>query len=145
MAVTRTILNNGSRNLILHVHLKSDGYEGELDKHVLADPELYDGVFTPNIILPNMKLTLMQVWYSFNWFDGLISFDDTSPVPCWSLPRDSENHVDFRYFGGLAHRYIDPQTSKGTARTGKLLLSTNGFAPLGSEGTLVLEIKKSLK
>ena len=145
MAVTRTLLNNGSKTMLLHVYLESKGFEGELDKFVLADPELYDSVFTPRIIQPNMKLTLLQVWYSFNWFDGLISFDDVSPVPCWSLPRDASNYADFRYFGGLAHRLPEPQTSTSTDRTGKILLSTNGFAPLGSIGTMVLEIKKSLK
>jgi len=145
MAVTRTVLNNGSRNLLLHVYLESNGSEGELNNFVLADPEFYDGVITPDIIKPGMKLTLMQVWYSFNWFDGLISFDVNAPVPCWALPRDQENHVDFRYFGGLANRLIDPQTSKGTDRTGKILLSTSGFAPDGSIGTMVLEIKKSLE
>ena len=144
MSVTRTILNNGSRNLLLHVYLESEGFQGELDKYVLADPELYDTIFTNKIILPNMKLTLTQVWYSFNWFDGLLSFDAVNPVPCWLLPRDASNYADFRYFGGLANRYIDPQTVKGTDRTGKILLSTSGFAPLGSTGTMVMEIKKSL-
>lgn len=142
--VTRTILNNGSKTLLLHVYLESNGSDGELDKYVLADPELYDSVFTNRIIQRNMKLTLTQVWYSFNWFDGLISFDQLNPVPCWLLPRDASNYADFRYFGGLAHRVVDPQTNQVNDRTGKLLLSTSGFAPLGSTGTMVLEIRKSL-
>ena len=45
MAVTRTILNNGSKTMLLHVYLESKGFEGELDKFVLADPELYDSVY----------------------------------------------------------------------------------------------------
>jgi hypothetical protein len=150
MAVTRTLLNNGPSKFLLHVYLESEGYEGELDRFVLADPTVYDKIFTDRILQPTMKLTLMQVWYSFNWFDGLISFDDTNPVPCWLLPRDAANYADFRYFGGLSHRLPDPQTSQGanqnlvgTDRTGKILLSTSGYAPLGSVGTIVLEVKKS--
>ena len=65
MAVTRTLLNNGSKSFLLHVYLKNEGTDGELQNFVLADPELYDSVFTDKIIQPNMKLTLTQVWYSF--------------------------------------------------------------------------------
>ena len=144
MAVTRTLLNNGSRTFLLHVYLQNEGYEGELTNYVLADPELYHSVFTHKIIQPNMKLTVTQVWYSFNWFDGMLSFDDLNPVPCWLLPRDASNYADFRYFGGLAHRVVDPKTGKVNDRTGKLLLSTSGYAPAGSSGTMVIEVRKSL-
>lgn len=143
MAVVSTILNNGTKNLLLHVYLNSDGSEGELKNFVLADSELYDGIFSSRgIVRPDMKLKIMQVWYNFSWFDGFLSFDDTSPVPGWQLPRDAHNYLDFRYFGGLSHRLVDPQTSKSTDRTGKLLFSTNGYAVVGSTGTMVLEIKK---
>lgn len=142
--VTRTILNNGSKTLLLHVYLESNGSDGELSNYVIADPELYDSVFTDKIIQPNMKLTLTQAWYSFNWFDSVISFDDLNPVPCWLFPQASHNYIDFRYFGGLANRLINPDTATSTDRTGKILLSTNGFAPAGSVGTMVLEIRKSL-
>ncbi len=144
MAVTRTLLNNGPRSFLLHTYLQSDGFEGELSNFVIADPTVYDSVLTDKVIQPNMKLTLMQVWYSFNWFDGLISFDQLNPVPCWMLPRDASNYFDFRYFGGLANRLVDPQTAQVNERTGKILLSTSGYAPIGSTGTMVIEVRKSL-
>lgn len=143
MAVTRTVLNNGPKNLMLHVYLESDGSEGELQNFVLVDPTVYDTVITPDILAPNMKLTIQQVWYSASWFDTFLSFDGAAPKPYWVLPRDSEHYYDFRYFGGFADRLVDPQTIKSTDRTGKLLLSTIGYAPAGSIGSMVLEIKKS--
>ena len=144
MAVIRTLLNNGSKTCLLHVYMESEGHEGELKNYVLADPELFDSVFTKQILQPNMKLTISQVWHSFTGFDALLSFDALTPYPSWVLTPDSQNYVDFRYFGGLAHRVVDPQTNKVNDRTGKLLLSTDGFAPVGSMGTLVIEIRKSL-
>lgn len=143
--VTRTILANGSKTLLLHVFIESDGYEGELTNYVLADPELYDSVFTDRIIRPDMKLKISQLWYSFNWFDATISFDELNPVPCWVLPRDSSNYLDFRHFGGLSNKLIDPQTTQSTERTGKILLSTNDFAPEKSKGTIILEIRKNVE
>ncbi len=143
--VQRTILQNGSKSLLLHVYIESDGYEGELTNYVIADPELYDSVFTDKIIRPDMKLKISQIWYSFNWFDATISFDELNPVPCWVLPRDASNHIDFRHFGGMANKLVDPQTSASTERTGKILLSTNDFAPEKSKGSIILEIRKSVE
>lgn len=143
MPVTRTLLHNGSKTFLLHAYLESDGATGELDKHVLADATVYDSLFTDYPLRPNMKLTVTQVWYSLSRFDAIISFDNTNPVPCWVLPRDSHNYVDFRHFGGLADRLVEPDTFSSTNRTGKILLSTKDFAPANSVGTMVLEVRKS--
>lgn len=143
--ITRTLLVNGARSMLLHVYLESDGVTGELKNYVLVDPTVYDGVFTDKIIRPDMKLTVTQIWHSLGWFDALLSFDDLVPAPSWVCTRDSCNHIDFRHFGGIAQRYVDPDTAKATDRTGKILLSTNGFAPAGSMGTLIIEIRKSVQ
>ena len=142
--IIRTALVNGSKNLLLHVYLESDGVEGELTNHVLLDPEFYDPPFTQRPIQPKMKLVVSQVWWNFAWFDALLAFDGVVPSPSWVLPRDQGPHVDFRHFGGIADRLVDPNTAVSTDRTGKLLLSTSGFAEAGSIGTMVIEIKKNL-
>ena len=143
--ILKTALLNGSKFLALHVYLESDGNEGELTNYVLVDPivdypELYSGVLTYKDIKPIVS----QVWYSFSWFDALLSFDDLIPAPSWNLTRDTSNYVDFRYFGGISDRYVDPKTKLGSDRTGKVLITTNGFAPLGSIGTMVIELRKNL-
>ena len=137
--VTKTAIQNSLKSLILHIYLESDGNEGELTNYVLIDPNL-------DFAEPNTKglnLTLAQAWFSFSWFDALLSFDSLVPLPAWELARDANNYMDFRYFGGISNRYIDPQNIYGSDKTGKILISTKDFAPLGSNGTLVLEFRKT--
>lgn len=141
--VTRTVLSNGSKRTVLHVYLESDGVEGELNNVVLLDRTIYDAL-TDSSIQDDIKLRVTQVWWSFGWFDGLLSFDSLVPFPSWLLTRDAGNYVDFRYFGGIPDKLISPNTSVSTERTGKILLKTNGFAPLGSTGTIILDIQKDI-
>ena len=68
------------------------------------------------------------------------SFDDLIPAPSWNLQRDGPGYMDFRYFGGIKERYIPPQDKDSSDRTGRILITTTDFAPLGSVGTLVLEL-----
>jgi hypothetical protein len=138
--VIRTVLNKGTKQTLLHFYLESDGVEGELKNYVLLDPTVYDSLYTDKIIRPDMKLRVKQVWYSLGWFDALLSFDDLVPSPSWLLTRDGCGHADFRHFGGIAQRYIEPQDKKSSDRKGQLLLTTKDFAPFGSMGTIVLEI-----
>jgi hypothetical protein len=140
--VLRTVLNKGSKTILLHVYLESDGVEGELVSYPLVDSTVYDPVLD-TFAQSNVKLTVKQIWHSFSWFDALLSFDNTTPTPSWVLTRDAHNHIDFRHFGGIADRLIDPNTNVSTDRTGKILLTTNGFAPAGSVGTLILELSKA--
>lgn len=141
--IIKTVLNSGSKSILLHVYMESDGSEGELKDYPLIDRTIYDPS-SKSYIQPNMKLTVSQIWNSFSWFDALLSFGNLVPAPSWLLARDSNNYIDFRHFGGIADRLIDPNTSESTERTGKILISTNGFAPLGSMGTMILEIKRDL-
>ena len=126
--IVKTLLSDGPSKAILSVFLRSDGIEGELDNYVLLDP-LED--LTP----PADKLAILQIWYSFSWFDGFLSFDDLVDFPSWNLTRDTDGYFDFRYFGGITDR-------SGIDHTGKLLLSTTDFAPLDAVGSLVIELGK---
>ena len=137
--ILKTVLQNGSKSLILHLYLESDGNEGELTNYVIFDPrtDLDEGAATRH-----PRPVVRQIWHSFAWFDGLLAFDDLVPAPSWLLQRDSASYTDLRYFGGIKERYIDPKDKDSSDRTGKVLLTTTDFAPLGSMGTLVLEIWK---
>ena len=126
--IVKTLLSDGPSKSILSVYLQSDGVEGELTNYILLDPKVD---LTPTA----KQLTVLQIWYSFSWFDALLSFDDVSPYPSWMLTRDTGNYHDFRYFGGLKDR-------SGIDSTGKLFLTTTGFAPIGSTGTIIIEDKK---
>ena len=141
--VLKTVIQNGTKSLILHVYLESDGTYGELTNYVLVDPQVDYPEFAEGKERLNVRPVVSQIWYSFSWFDALLSFDDLVPAPSWNLPRDACNYVDFRYFGGISDRFLDPKTKAGSDRTGKILISTRGFSPLGSIGTMVLELRKN--
>lgn len=141
--ITRTVLNNGSKRTILHVYLENDGVDEELNNVCLLDRQIYDSL-TGLLTQTDMKLRVAQVWWGFSWFDGLLSFGNLAPVPSWNLTRDSNNYIDFRYFGGIPDRLIPPNTSTSTDRTGKILLTTNGFITPGSMGTIILDIQKDI-
>ena len=138
--IRKTIIANGSKSIIIHIYLESDGNEGELTNYPIFDPA--DDLPLSDLNKTD-RLAVRQVWHSFSWFDGLLTFDELSPIPSWNFTRDGDNYSDFRYFGGIKERYTDPKDKDSNDRTGKLLLTTTDFAPLGSIGTIVIEIGRS--
>ena len=140
--IKKTILNSGSRVLLAHFYFSNDGEDKELNNHNLINPQDYDP-FADVLADPKTKLIICQVWHSFSDFDGLLSFDYTSPVPSWNLTSSTGPHVDFRHFGGLADRYQPEQGDGATDRTGVVLFTTKGFAEAGAKGTMIIEFKKS--
>jgi len=63
------------------------------------------------------------------------------PSTLWTAVKDADSHTDFRSFGGLID--TDVYSSPPVDGDGKLTISTKGFAPAGSLGTVVLEIRKT--
>lgn len=129
--VIKQILQNGPKNILLYVYLKSDGTEGELTNYPVLDPSDVQ-------LDTNTLFTVTQIWHACSWFDVMLSFDDVVPYPSWNIPRDAGDYTDLRYFGGL-------KDQSGIDHTSKLLITTTGFAPEGSVGTLVIELKKDMK
>ena len=129
--VTMRNLSQGEGKLMLHVWLDSDG-SGELSNQVLVSP----ADLVPKLEL-SPTLRILQLWYSFVWFDAVLKFGGIVPRPVWALPRDARGHFDFRHFGGFS----DSATVPPSDDNGKILLSTNGFT-LGSQGSLVIEFRK---
>ena len=129
--VTTRRLGEGDSKLILHAFLESDG-TGELADHVLISPA---DLVPPLALSPTLRI--LQVWYSFVWFDVVLKFGGIVPRHAWTLARDAKGHFDFRHFGGIA----DNKTVPPSDDNGKILLSTNGFE-LGSQGSLIIEFRK---
>lgn len=145
--VVKTVLANGTKSVIAQYYFESDGVEGELKDYILIDgqslvdePRMnYDGM----VYTPTVTLRLAQAWWGFSWFDGLLSYTDpTGNAPFWVLPRDNTNYMDFRYFDGLPDGVIQGIAQQDQVWS-KVAFSTNGFAPAGSVGTLVLEFRKT--
>ena len=166
MSIVKTVLQDGTKTAVVHWAFTSDGSDitnaGEMSGLVLLDPTA-DLTGVDNKI----QLIITQVWYGFSWFDMSLAFDDITGNPLFilQLPRDAQNYMDLRYFGGLKDRTSTnvpsqaPNTQLGqpapfptpsqdvvfTSRTptGKILATTNGYAQLGSQGHLILEVKKN--
>lgn len=164
--VNKTILQDGTKTAVIHYTFASDGVEGELNSYVLLDP--YTDLSGIDF---KIQLVVTQIWFGFSWFDMNLSFEDGgSNLPFWTLTRDSDKYVDFRYFGGIKDRtnLVQPDTGSQfgersstsqrhifpdqridlirgqTTPTGRIIADTKGFADAGSTGSLILEVKKNL-
>ena len=129
--VTKQILNSGTKKVIMHWYLESDGTDGELQDYVLLDPQV-DLALPPD---PKMQLSILKIWSGMAVFDVVLKWNALVPTPVWVLVAGADASIDFSYFGGL-------KDLSGVEHDGKLLISTNGFAPAGSAGSLILELKK---
>lgn len=142
-AINKTVMQNGVKSFLVHFSFESDGVEGELKNYVLVDPAVDYEFMEEGKLRSLVRPVISQIWYSQAWYDSVLYFDSLVPVHSWTLSRDGSGYYDFRYFGGISDRYTPPQDQFGSDRTGKILLTTNGFAPLGSMGCLVLELRKN--
>ena len=137
MALVTTIkVTESDAALVLRVNLLSDG-SGELTNYPFLRPsELLPA-------RPNNRATfrIMQVWYGLVWFDVTIGAGTLQPVPIWTLARDADSYTDFRFFGGMFDQnvYVRPPNDDN----GVLTLTTNGFTPEGSQGSIVLALRKA--
>ncbi len=142
MTIKKTVLNNGSRVLLVHMYLANEGTDAEFTNYNILGPEDYDE-FSDLLETADLKLSLTQVWHSFSGFDGLLSFDFNSPLPSWALTQNTGPHIDFRHFGGIADRYQDKQDKDSSDRKGVVLLTTKGFEDKDTFGTMILEFRKN--
>ncbi len=130
--VIKTKLRDSARAAIFHFYLESDGIAGELSNYTLIDPVTDFAV----PLTADNHLTITQLWYSQLGFDAVLKFDALEDLFVWAIPRAADNnHVDFRYFGGIKDRTTADST-------GKLVMSTVDFAQAGRSGVLIIEVNK---
>lgn len=130
--VTITPLLEGSKVLVYHVYLKSDGASGELSNEVIVDPA--------DLGLANKpRLQIESITFHFAGFDGSIGFESGSvePTLIWVLPEGADSHVCFQHVGGLKDR------SSAMDGTGKLVMSTTGFTSSTDQGSMVIKLSVS--
>ena len=132
--VTVTKIVEAESHLIVRVDMLSDG-SGELVNSVFLSPSDLNPPRKNN--WPAFRI--MQLWYGCVWFDVVLGFGTLQPQAVWTIARDCDSHNDFRSFGGLC----DYQTMPPSDENGKFWISTNGFAPAGSQGNLVIELRKT--
>lgn len=130
--IETTVIEDGPRNVIVHVYLSSDGASGEVDKEVIIDPTQ---------LVPALAgvptLTVMKLFYDLNGFNAELSFDYlVSDTPLWVMSGPGSSHVCFKEFGGLKDR------SNVLDGTGKLQLTTSGFTSVGDKGSIIIHARK---
>lgn len=134
--ITTIKVAEGESTLVLRVNMLSDG-SGEL----INFPFLSPSELVPPRANNRPTFRIMQAWYGCVWFDVTIGAGTLQPKPLWTIARDCDSHIDFRSFGGVLDQNV--YTSPPNDDDGVLTLTTNGFATLGSQGTLVLQLTKT--
>ena len=118
-----TKLQSGSRYIVIHVYLESDGASGNVTDLVLLDPATDGG----------SKYVLEAATWNFSGFNGLIHAEElVDDKPLWVLPADGAGRQDFTDYGGVLDR--------STEGTGRILFSTKGF-PAGSIGSAIIKAR----
>ena len=128
--VVKTKLSEGAKRAMFHFYFEGDG-SGELINEVLIDPQADFEMAVEN----PTQLTITKIWSGSALYDWVLKFNALVPLPIWVGVADSANYISFEYFGGLAD-------TSGPEGDGKILISTNGLATVGTVGTMVIEVKK---
>ena len=113
-----------------HIFFESDGASGELTDYILVDPVVDLGLTSSD------RLAIEMITYNFTGFDSRVEFDTglVDDKMIWVLPANGDNHICFKPWGGL-------KDQSGLDGTGKLQITTNGFASAGSQGSILLMVR----
>ena len=135
--VTTLKVVEGNAHLVIRCDLLSNGVDGEL----VNFPVLYPSDLNPTRKNNAPAFRIMQIWYGMVWFDVTLKASGLNPATLWTLARDCDSHTDFRSFGGILDQavYDNPPSED----YGILTMTTNGFTPVGSRGTIILELRKT--
>ena len=119
--VNARVIEEGGKNVVLHVYIESDG-SGDLVNEVVFDPA-------------GRRLAIEKVWSSLAGFDVLIAFDSIPDSPVWVCTDGTHPDVCFMNIGGLK----DPG---GLDASGKVVFTTTGMSVLGDKGVIILKMRK---
>lgn len=128
--VTTRKIVEGLNNLVLHAYFESDGFEGELNNYVLLSPAQLS---PPLNSAPTFRI--MRVWASLN-FRLTLKYNALVPTPVWVVTAGLPQEMCFERFGGLSDY-------SATGADGKLVVSSFGFSSSGTNGSMVIEFRKT--
>lgn len=127
--ITKQTIIDGSKNLVVKIHISGDG-SGEETDTVLIDASSYSPAF--------IDANLIGVHGALSGFSANLQWDATANVPLINLP-DYEYNLDGKqigWFGGIPN-------DSGAGKTGDILITTSGLGA-GDIGTIILELKKKV-
>ena len=137
--VNVTVLENGPRNALVHVYLRSDGSTGELVNVTLIDPFALVTSGTPGALgmEKNARLLLGRIEYNYAGFDSVLSFGSGTVPPNykWVLTQGANCPVDFTRFTNLFD-------NSGLDGTECLNITTTGFNNTACQGSMLIQVIK---
>lgn len=130
--LTTKIIENGPRNVILFIYLRSDGATGDFINQVVLDPQAELGM------LRGQRLRFSNIQYNLAGFDAILEFDTGSVEknPKWVLVEGANNPADFEKYGYL---FDDSSALNGT---GDVMITTSGFTSTADFGSILIRFVK---
>lgn len=134
------LLENGPRNAMIAVYMRSDGATGDLASYPLLVPAAavaanpYAGGLGMD---KNARLRLGRVEYNFSGFDAVLSFGSGTIPPNykWVLTEGANCPVDFTCWTNLFD-------NSGMDGTEILAISTTGFTNSNDQGSILIQVIK---
>jgi hypothetical protein len=126
-AITKTVLHDGVRNLVVLVTIVGDG-SGEETATVLINRSTYADT-------AGLKLAVNRVQGLIAGFSAQLLLDATTDLVVCALPDAEPFDFDWRKIGGVA------SAKAGAGYTGNLLITTSGLGA-GDKGTFTLFMRK---
>ena len=126
---SQTIID-GSKNLVVKIHIHGDGASGDLSAQTLVDASAFTPAYT--------NCHLLGVHSTLNGFTAELLWDATTDVHAISLPdyQFNLNGEQLGWFGGIPN-------NAGTGRTGDINITTFGLSAATDHGTIILELQKN--
>jgi len=123
--ITKQTIIDGSRKLVVKIHLDGHGVGGDEVNTVIVDASAY----TP----PAIDMKIVKIQSNLAGFVAHLIWNATANVDAFTLDSGESSH-DFSCFGGLIN-------NAGAGKNGDILLSTVGVGAT-DEGTIILTLEK---
>lgn len=128
--VNVNIIENGQKNVLLHIYMKSDGASVDLASYPLV-------TLSQLGMRQGDRLRLSRIEYNFSGFDAVLDFN-SGTIPNnfkWVMTEGANAPVDLDLWG----RIFD---NSGIGGNGSLEISTIGFTSSTDQGSILIRMVK---
>lgn len=122
--ITKQTILDGSRLLVVKVHILGDGTGEETDT-LLIDASSYSPAFT--------DASVRRITAALSGFAATLEWDATADTPLCTLP-EGESILPFEFLGNVP-------SDAGAGVTGDINFTTNGLGA-NDQGTIIIELVK---
>lgn len=128
--ITRTVLHDGARNLVILINIDGDA-SGEETNTLLVDRSTY-------VPTDGLELVVEKISGMVRGFSATLSFDATADLPFAMLPDGDWFLYDWEDIGGVS------SNKAGAGSNGDILITTIGLAVDAADAaTFILQMRKA--